>query len=105
MAQRCGASGTPGSGSHRHPTGKLELYVKGIAGLACDGGDHAVPGAGVPANNDGLTQPLNSWTTRALTPGVTYYWRVRPRVQGDGTPVAWVAGMELYDALSLAAGT
>lgn len=40
----------------------------------------------------GLTEPLNSWTVPsefALEPGVTYYWRARPRVQGDGSPVEW----------------
>lgn len=31
----------------------------------------------------------NSWLSPAVTSGVTYYWRVRPRVQGDGTPVEW----------------
>jgi subtilisin family serine protease len=37
----------------------------------------------------GLTTPPSVWTTPALQPGVIYYWRVRPRVQGDGAPVAW----------------
>lgn len=37
----------------------------------------------------GITTPTNSWTTPALEPGKTYYWRVRPRVQGDGRPVTW----------------
>ena len=37
----------------------------------------------------GVAAPLNSWTTPPLQPGVAYYWRVRPRVQGDGTPVEW----------------
>jgi hypothetical protein len=37
----------------------------------------------------GQTTPPNSWVTPLLEPGQTYYWRVRPRVQGDGTPVAW----------------
>lgn len=37
----------------------------------------------------GVTNPLNSWTTPQLQPATTYHWRVRPRVQGDGTPVAW----------------
>ncbi len=37
----------------------------------------------------GLSNPLNSWTAPPLQPGTAYYWRVRPRVQGDGTPVAW----------------
>ncbi|MCX6023005.1 MAG: hypothetical protein NTZ05_15000 [Chloroflexi bacterium] len=37
----------------------------------------------------GLAQPHNSWTTPQLEPEVAYYWRVRPRVQGDGTPTDW----------------
>lgn len=37
----------------------------------------------------GLSKPVNSWTTPPLEPGSTYYWRVRPRVQGDGAPVEW----------------
>lgn len=40
----------------------------------------------------GLTKPLNSYQVRRefpLEPGWTYYWRVRPRVQGDGAPVGW----------------
>ena len=38
--------------------------------------------------------PLNSWGVPAsfpLEPGTRYYWRVRPRVQGNGTPPAWSA--------------
>lgn len=37
----------------------------------------------------GVSTPPNSWTTPPLEVGTTYYWRVRPRVQGDGTPVPW----------------
>lgn len=40
----------------------------------------------------GTTDPLNSYTVpdrSPLEPGMTYYWRVRPRVQGDGVPVTW----------------
>ncbi|MCX6022556.1 MAG: cellulase family glycosylhydrolase [Chloroflexi bacterium] len=40
----------------------------------------------------GVTDPPNSYRVPAnapLEPGVIYFWRVRPRVQGDGTPVAW----------------
>lgn len=37
----------------------------------------------------GVTNPANSWVTPGLTARTTYYWRVRPRIQGDGTPVAW----------------
>lgn len=31
----------------------------------------------------------NRWITPNLEPNTTYYWRIRPRVQGDGTPVDW----------------
>ncbi|MBI4498303.1 MAG: carboxypeptidase regulatory-like domain-containing protein [Chloroflexi bacterium] len=40
----------------------------------------------------GESDPPNSWTVPQgfdLEAGTTYYWRVRPRVQGDGTPVDW----------------
>lgn len=40
----------------------------------------------------GETVPRNSWAVpaaAALEPGMTYHWRARPRVQGDGTPVEW----------------
>ena len=37
----------------------------------------------------GVTNPPNTWYTPQLQSGATYYWRVRPRVQGDGTPVSW----------------
>ncbi len=40
----------------------------------------------------GESRPFNSWVVPAsfpLEPGCTYYWRVRPRVQGNGTPVNW----------------
>lgn len=39
----------------------------------------------------GQSQPKNSWTVpkdAALAPG-KYYWRVRERVQGSGTPAKW----------------
>ncbi|MCX6023338.1 MAG: hypothetical protein NTZ05_16745, partial [Chloroflexi bacterium] len=39
----------------------------------------------------GQTAPLNSWRMPPLEPGVTYYWRVRPRLQGDATPALWSA--------------
>jgi len=39
--------------------------------------------------NVGGGTPPNSWRTPPLDSGRVYYWRVRPRVQGDGTPVAW----------------
>ena len=37
----------------------------------------------------GVGSQLNSWRTPLLEPNTIYYWRMRPRVQGDGTPVAW----------------
>lgn len=37
----------------------------------------------------GQTNPLNSYKAAPLEPGTTYYWRVRPRIQGDGTPAEW----------------
>ncbi len=39
----------------------------------------------------GLGPVPNSWVTPELTPRVRYYWRVRPRIQGDGTAVPWSA--------------
>lgn len=39
-----------------------------------------------------LATPANSYTVPAdapLEPNTRYYWRVRPRVQGDGTPMAF----------------
>ncbi len=40
----------------------------------------------------GVTDPPNSYAIPAaspLTSGKTYYWRVRPRIQGDGAPMRW----------------
>ncbi|MEK7217069.1 MAG: hypothetical protein AAB289_15905, partial [Chloroflexota bacterium] len=40
----------------------------------------------------GLTNPPRSYTVPSQFPleqGLRYYWRVRPRVQGDGRPAAW----------------
>ncbi len=40
----------------------------------------------------GVTNPRNSYRVPPEFPlenNATYYWRVRPRVQGDGTPVEW----------------
>jgi len=40
----------------------------------------------------GVTSPPNSYTVPAdspLEPGTRYYWRVRPRIQGDGVPIGW----------------
>jgi hypothetical protein len=42
----------------------------------------------------GQTTPLNTYalpTGFQLAAASRYYWRVRPRVQGDGVPVAWSA--------------
>ena len=39
----------------------------------------------------GVTNPPNSFLTPELPPNTTIYWRVRPRVQGDGVPVDWSA--------------
>lgn len=42
----------------------------------------------------GVTSPLNSYVIPEkfpLEPGATYFWRVRPRTQGDGEPVGWTA--------------
>lgn len=43
----------------------------------------------------GVNPPLSSWavpTDYPLDPRTRYYWRVRPRVQGDGAPVNWPVG-------------
>ena len=40
----------------------------------------------------GVTNPPNSYTIPSQFPleqQTTYYWRVRPRIQGDGAPVSW----------------
>ncbi len=37
----------------------------------------------------GITSPPRSYTPPSLEPVATYYWRVRPRVQGDGKPAPW----------------
>lgn len=40
----------------------------------------------------GITTPKNSYTvpvSAKLQPATTYWWRVRPRIQGDGTPLPW----------------
>ena len=49
----------------------------------------------------GITDPPRSYTIPTeypLEPGVTYYWRVRPRIQGDGTPVEWTAASRFTTA-------
>lgn len=41
----------------------------------------------------GVTSPPNSYAVPSGFPlevNTTYHWRVRPRVQGDGAPVAWL---------------
>lgn len=45
----------------------------------------------------GVSNPPNSWTAPEgiLKPGTTYHYRVRPRVQGNGTPVAWTPSSSL----------
>ena len=45
----------------------------------------------------GVTSPPNSYTVPSEFPlesNTRYVWRVRPRVQGDGTPVEWSASSE-----------
>lgn len=37
----------------------------------------------------GVSTPPNTWVPPALQPATRYYWRMRPRVQGDGVPVGW----------------
>ena len=40
----------------------------------------------------GVTSPPNTYLIPEAFPleaGATYHWRVRPRIQGDGEPVAW----------------
>ena len=42
----------------------------------------------------GVTSPPRSYQVPSqfpLEPGQRYFWRIRPRVQGDGTPVGWTA--------------
>jgi len=49
----------------------------------------------------GMTVPANSYTLPAgasLQPETTYYWRVRPRVQGDGVPATWPAASSFATA-------
>lgn len=38
----------------------------------------------------GISTPPDSWVTPPLEPGKGYHWRIRPRIQGDGTPAAWL---------------
>ena len=49
----------------------------------------------------GVTSPPNSYTVPSdfpLEPNTRYFWRVRPRVQGDGTPVQWSTGSEFISS-------
>ena len=39
----------------------------------------------------GLSEPVNSWQTPTLAAGQTYYWRVRPRMQGNTGQASWSA--------------
>lgn len=64
-----------------------------------DASFNTVPATAIAAVFDnlvhgGVSVPLNSWTPpagTALELGATYYWRVRPRIQGDGSPAEWSA--------------
>lgn len=58
------------------------------------------PGFGTEAflyselRHGGVTVPTNSYQIPSafpLEPGTSYFWRVRPRVQGDGTTLPWPA--------------
>lgn len=37
----------------------------------------------------GVARPNDTWKTPPLTPDTAYFWRVRPRVQGQNVPTAW----------------
>ncbi len=40
----------------------------------------------------GISSPINSYKIPSkypLEPDTTYYWKVRPRIQGDGSPISW----------------
>lgn len=55
----------------------------------------------------GESAPPNSWTAPPafqLELGCVYYWRVRPRVQGDGTPVMWPPPFSFVTPIPLGAG-
>ena len=46
----------------------------------------------------GVSKPDSSYAVPVSAPledGITYYWRVRPRVQGDGAQVSWSAAFDL----------
>jgi hypothetical protein len=52
----------------------------------------------------GMSNPLNSYTVRpqfVLKADTDYYWRVRPRIQGDGTPVDWSSTARFHTSSAL----
>lgn len=56
----------------------------------------------------GVTDPPNSYAVPAGFPleiNTRYFWRVRPRVQGDGTPVAWTPAFDFQTAASTPSAT
>ncbi len=66
------------------------FYYEVQVSQAADFGDNAF--LYYELRHGGVTTPPNSYTVPAAFPlqgASTYYWRVRPRVQGDGTPVPW----------------
>lgn len=66
-----------------------ELQLSRDAGFNTDAGTAIAPVYGALIHG-GMSTPANSYTvpsTAPLEPGSTYFWRVRPRVQGDGQPV------------------
>ncbi len=55
----------------------------------------------------GVSSPLNSYVIPDAFPlqtGAIYYWRVRPRIQGDGTPLPWSATYVFLVPLSVGHG-
>jgi hypothetical protein len=56
----------------------------------------------------GVTTPPNSYTVPSAFPleaNANYHWRVRPRVQGDGTPVVWAGPWSFATSQTTAAPT
>lgn len=54
----------------------------------------------------GVTSPVNSYTVPPgfpLEDHTTYYWRLRPRVQGDGVPVAWSSSFSFRTQVAMPA--